>query len=102
MFDRARFDSGRCAIPTSDPGLADGAPLASERFPLCFVDPLFKAFSTPVSVVEWSKGVAVSEEQGDFPATPREAPEITEQQKRRVREVLDRVYGGEDSQEYEE
>lgn len=102
VFDRARFDSGRCAIPTSDPGLADGAPLASERFPLCFVDPLFKAFSTPVSVVEWSKGVAVSEEQGDFPATPREDPEITEQQKRRVREVLDRVYGGEDSEEYEE
>ena len=28
--------------------------------------PLFGAASTPVSVVEWSKGVAVSEEKGDF------------------------------------
>ena len=65
--DRPRFESGRCAIPTDDPGLADGAPLASsDEFPVCFVDPLFGAASTPVSVVEWSKGVAVSEEKGDF------------------------------------
>ena len=67
VFDRPRFESGRCAIPTDDPGLADGAPLASsDEFPVCFVDPLFGAASTPVSVVEWSKGVAVSEEKGDF------------------------------------
>ena len=66
VFDRPRFESGRCAIPTDDPRLADGAPLASDSFPVCFVDPLFGAASTPVSVVEWSKGVAVSEEKGDF------------------------------------
>ena len=66
VFDRPRFESGRCAIPTDDPRLADGAPLASDSFPVCFVDPLFGAASTPVSVVEWSKGVAVSEEKGEF------------------------------------
>mmetsp|Transcript_1140 Transcript_1140/g.3333 ORF Transcript_1140/g.3333 Transcript_1140/m.3333 type:complete len:344 (-) Transcript_1140:4-1035(-) len=68
-FSRSRFESGRCAIPTADPGLADGAALSesSDDFPLCFRDPLFgKRGSTPVSVVEWSKGVAVSEERGDF------------------------------------
>ena len=72
-FSRARFDSGRCAIPTRDPiGLADGAPLADhDDFPVCFVDPFFGTRgASPVSVLEWSKGRAVNEERGDFSGPP--------------------------------
>ena len=68
VFSRARFDSGQTAIPTRDPGLADGARLADHvDFPVCYVDPFFgKRGASPVSVLEWSKGRAVNEERGDF------------------------------------
>ena len=68
VFSRARFDSGRTAIPTRDPGLADGARLADhDDYPVCYVDPFFgKRGVSPVSVLEWSKGKAVNEERGDF------------------------------------
>ena len=95
VFDRPRFESGRCAIPTSDPGLADGAPLASDSFPVCFVDPLFGAASTPVSVVEWSKGVAVSEEKGDYSSATPVADDAAWSASAAAREAVRRVERGE-------
>ena len=96
VFDRPRFESGRCAIPTSDPLLADGAPLASsDEFPVCFVDPLFGAASTPVSVVEWSKGVAVSEEKGDYSAGTPVADDAAWHASAAAREAVRRVERGE-------
>ena len=70
-FSRARMESNRCAIPTADPvGLADGALLCEanhDAFPPCFTDPFFGTRGTsPTSTIEWSKGIAVNEERGDF------------------------------------
>ena len=68
-FSRTRFESGRCAIPTFDPvGLPDRARLDDhEAFPLCFKDPFFGTRGrSPTSLLEWSKGVAVNEERGDY------------------------------------
>ena len=71
----------RFAVPTAwsmaaggrlPEGVEDGVPLdhpalrSEGRFPLAWEDPLFGLrASTPVSVQEWSKGVAVNEEKLD-------------------------------------
>ena len=54
----------------TEDGPPQGAPLAGHaRFPVAWEDPLFgKRGRAPVSVVEWSKGIAVAEERSDFAA----------------------------------
>ena len=51
-------------------GMALDDPAVSDTFPLVWTDPLFGTRgSTPVSVQEWSKGVAVNEEKLDVSGT---------------------------------